>query len=147
MSAKQFKTKLELNGKTATGLVVPDAIVEQLGGGKKPAVVVGFNGYSYRTTVAFMGGRYLIPVAAEHRTAAGVTAGDTLSVSIELDTAPREVEVPKYIADAFKKAKVLAAFEKLSYTYRKEHVRAIEDAKTEETRQRRIAKAIEKLGG
>lgn len=143
----KFKAALELNGKTATGFAVPDDIVEKLGGGKKPAVVVSFNGYTYRTTVASMGGRYLVPVSAEHRNAAGATAGDTLSVTIELDAAPREVEVPKYIADAFKKAKVLAAFEKLSYTYRKEHVRSIEDAKTEETRQRRIAKAIEKLGG
>ena len=92
-----------------------------------------------------MGGRYLIPVAAERRDAAGVKAGDRLTVDISLDSVPREVEVPKYIADAFKKAGVLPAFDKLSYSHRKEHVRAIEDAKTEATRERRIATAIEKL--
>ena len=141
----QFKAELELNGKSATGIAVPDVVVEQLGGGRRPAVVVGFNGYTYRTTIGSMGGRYLIPVAAERRDAAGVKAGDRLTVDISLDSVPREVEVPKYIADAFKKAGVLPAFDKLSYSHRKEHVRAIEDAKTEATRERRIAKAIEKL--
>src|SRR5207253_10258556 len=111
--------------------------------GKRPPVVVTIKGYSFRTTVAPMGGRYLIGVSAENRAGAGVKAGDKLSVTVELDTAPREVAVPKYIADAFKKAGVRAAFDKLSYTHRKEHVRSIEDAKTDETRQRRLAKVID----
>lgn len=143
----KFKATLELAGKTATGFAVPDAIVEKLGAGKRPPVVVTFNGYSYRTTIAVMGGKFMIGVAAEHREASGAKAGDTLSVDVVLDAAPREVEVPKYFADALKKAGVRAAFDKLSYTYRKEHVRSVEDAKTDETRQRRIAKVIDALKG
>jgi hypothetical protein len=141
----KFNAVLESNGKTATGLVVPDGMIEKLGAGKRPPVVVTIKGYSFRTTVAPMGGRYLIGVSAENRAGAGVKAGDKLSVTVELDTAPREVEVPKYIADAFKKAGVRDAFDKLSYTYRKEHVRSIEDAKTDETRQRRLTKVIDSL--
>ena len=141
----QFTAVLELAGKTATGMSVPESVVAKLGAGKRPPVVVTINGYTYRTTIAPMGGRYLIGVSAEHRNGAGVQAGDKLTVSVELDTAPREVEVPKYLADALRKAGVRAAFDKLSYTHRKEHVRAIEDAKTDATRERRIAKAIEML--
>lgn len=141
----RFKAELQLHGKTATGITVPDAIVEQLGAGKRPPVVVTIKGYSYRTTVAPMGGQFLIPVAAEHREAADATAGEKVTVDIALDSAPREVEVPKDLAAALKKAGVRAAYDKLSFTSRKEMVRSLEDAKTDETRQRRLAKAIEKL--
>ena len=141
----KFKAELKLNGKTATGMEVPENVVEALGGGKRPAVVVSFRGYSYRTTVAPMGGKYLIGVNADHRTASGVKAGDKLDVEVVLDTVPREVEVPAYIASALEQAGVRAAYDKLSYTNRKELVRSVEDAKTNETRDRRLAKAIEKL--
>lgn len=141
----KFTTILQLHGKTATGMSVPASVVEKLGAGKRPPVVVTIKGFSFRTTVAPMGGQYMIGVNAENRAGAGVKAGDKLSVTVELDTAPREVEVPKYLADVFKRAGVRAAFDKLSYTHRKEHVRAIEDAKTDATRERRIAKAIEML--
>ncbi len=143
----RFKTELLLAGKTATGMVVPDNVIEALGGGKRPAVVVSFKGYSYRTTVAPMGGKFMIGVNADHRAASGVKAGDVLSVDVILDTAPREVEVPKYIADALKQAGVRAAYDRRSYTNRKELVRAVEEAKTDETRDRRLTKAIEKLRG
>ncbi len=143
----KFKAELELNGKTATGFGVPQNVVEHLGGGKRPAVVVSFNGYSYRTTIGSMGGRSMIPVSAEHRAASGVVAGDIVQLDVVLDDKARDVEVPKYVADAFEKAGVREAFDKLSFSHRKEHVRAIEDAKSEETRQRRIDKAIEKLRG
>ena len=141
----KFKAELKLNGKTATGMEVPANVVESLGGGKRPAVVVSFRGYSYRTTVAPMGGKYLIGVNADHRAASGVKAGDKLDVEVVLDTAPREVDVPSYIASALKKAGVRAAYDKLSYTNRKELVRSVEDAKTDATRERRLAKAIDGL--
>ncbi|MEY2470698.1 MAG: hypothetical protein QOK28_27 [Actinomycetota bacterium] len=141
----KFKAVLELHGKTATGMAVPESVIEKLGAGKRPPVVVTINGFSFRTTVAPMGGQYLIGVNADNRAAAGVKAGETLSVTVELDTAPREVEVPKYFAAALKNAGVRAAFDSLSYTHRKEHVRAVEDAKTEATRERRIVKAIQML--
>lgn len=142
----KFKAELKLNRKTATGIDVPEAVIEQLGGGKRPAVVVGFAGHSYRTTIGVMGGRYLIPVSAEHRAAAGVQAGDRLDVTLELDTAPREVDVPgDFAALLAKNPKARKAFEALSPSGKKRHVLSIEGAKTDETRQRRLAKAIDEL--
>ena len=141
-----FTSVLELAGKTATGIEVPASVVEALSAGKKPAVSVTFNGYTYRSTVASMGGRYMLPVSAEVRAASGVRAGDTLDVTVELDTAPREVTVPDDLAAALAgEAAAKAAFEKLSYSHKRRHVMAIEDAKTPETRARRVAKALEML--
>jgi hypothetical protein len=143
----RFRSTIELGGKTATGFAVPDHIVESLGSGKRPKVTITINGFSYRTTIAPMGGRSMVPLAAERREAAGVAAGDEVDVDIELDVAPREVVVPEDLAaalDAHPAAR--ARFDAMSYTHRKEHVRAIEDAKTATTRQRRIDKAIEALG-
>ncbi|MCC6162333.1 MAG: DUF1905 domain-containing protein [Acidobacteria bacterium] len=132
----------------ATGIEVPADVVEQLSSGKRPKVVVTIRGYSYRSTVAVMGGRYLIALAAAHREKAGVAGGDRVRVTLELDTADRTVEVPKDFAAAMRKAPgTRAAFDALSYTHRKEHVRAIEDAKKPETRARRIATAIGILSG
>ncbi|HET9757555.1 MAG TPA: DUF1905 domain-containing protein, partial [Candidatus Limnocylindrales bacterium] len=90
----RFKTTLELGGKTATGFRVPPEVVERLGKGKRPPVLVTINGHTYRNTVAVYGDVYMLGVAAEHREAAGVKAGDELDVDLELDSAPREVEVP-----------------------------------------------------
>ena len=145
--AMRFRATLQLHGKTATGIHVPDEVVEGLGSGKRPPVRVTINGYAYRSTVAVMGGRYMVGVAAEHRAAAGVAAGEELDVDIELDTAPREVDVPPDLAAALDGAGVRATFDSLAYSHRKEHVRAVEDAKTAETRTRRIANAVVKLGG
>src|SRR3712207_5816229 len=89
-----FRTTVELGGKTATGLRVPDEVVEALGGGKRPAVRVTVGGYSYRTTVAPMGGAFYVPLAAEHRAAAGLAAGQDVDVHIEMDSAPRETPLP-----------------------------------------------------
>ena len=142
----QFSATLELNGKTATGIEVPPEIVEALGGGKRPSVRVTLGSHTYRTTVATMGGRFLIPVSAEVRAAAGVAAGDELEVTIVLDDQPRVVTPPDDLATALAADPAAqAAWEKLAYSHQKEHARAIEDAKTPETRQRRLAKAIEKL--
>jgi hypothetical protein len=139
----KFKTSiLQADGMNATGIVVPDAVVEKLGAGKKPKVAVTLKGYTYRSTVAVMGGKYMLPLAKEHRDAAGVKANDKVEVTLELDTAPREVEVPKDLAAALKKADLTNAFAALSFTHRKEHVRAIEEAKAPETRARRIEKAV-----
>ena len=143
----QFEAVLETNAKTATGIEVPVTIVEALGAGKRPKVKVTLKRHTYRTTVAVMGGRYLIPVAAEVRVAAGVTAGETLTVGIDLDAEPREVDVPDDLTAALEKAGARAAFDKLSYSHRKEHVRAVEEAKKPETRQRRIDQCVAKVGG
>jgi hypothetical protein len=139
----KFKTTILLaEDMNATGIVVPDDVVAKLGQGKKPKVVVSLKGYSYRSTVAVMGGKFMLPLAKEHRDKAGVKGGDKVEVTLEVDDAPREVEVPKDLAAALKRAGARAAFDKLAFTHRKEHVRSIEEAKAAETRTRRIEKAV-----
>lgn len=141
-----FQTVVELGGKTATGIRVPPEIVEALGSGKKPAVRVTINGYTYRSTVAVYGGEFLLPVSAEVRERAGVAAGDGIEVAVELDTEPRAVEVPDDLAAALAAdAEASRFFEGLSYSNKRRIVLSIEDAKTAETRQRRIAKTVENL--
>jgi bifunctional DNA-binding transcriptional regulator/antitoxin component of YhaV-PrlF toxin-antitoxin module len=143
-----FHTVLLLAGKTATGVEVPAEVVERMGAGKRPAVHVTINGYSYRSTVAVMGGVFMLPVSAEVRTAAGITAGDTVEVQLALDTEPRTVPVPTDLAAALDATPAARqAFERLSYSHKRQHVLAVEDAKTPETRQRRIAKTISTLLG
>ena len=142
----KFPATLEQSGKTGTGIHVPDSVVAALGAGRRPPVRVSLGEYTYRTTVASMRGRFMVPVSADVREAAGVAAGDDLEVQIELDAEPREVEVPADLAEALDGCPgARDRFERLAYSHRKEHVRAIEDAKTEATRQRRIAKAVEML--
>ena len=143
----QFRATIILGGKTATGIQVPHAVVEHLGGGKRPPVAVTIGGYTYRTTVAPMGGAFWIPLAAEHRTAAGVQAGEEVEVQIALDNEPRTVTVPPDLAvalDAGSGARL--AFDQLSYSNQRRHVLSVEDAKTPETRQRRIEKVLATLG-
>jgi hypothetical protein len=134
-------TLLQAEGKSATAIPVPPEIIEGLGAGKKPPVKVTINGYSYRSTVAVLGGKYMIGVAAEHRRKARRNAGDAIDVALEADRAPREVEAPPDLAAALEQSRATAAFARLAYTYRKEHARDIAAAKSPETRQRRIKKA------
>jgi hypothetical protein len=139
-----FRTTVVLGGKTATGLQVPDDVVAELGAGKRPPVVVTVGGHTYRTTVAPMGGSYWLPLAAEHREAAGVQAEQEVDVSIELDTAPRDVPVPDDLATAMDDD-ARAAFDGLAFSHRKEWVRWVEEAKKPETRTARIEKNVEGL--
>ncbi|HEX4431685.1 MAG TPA: YdeI/OmpD-associated family protein [Frankiaceae bacterium] len=142
----RFRAVLELHGKTATGFEVPAVVVDALGSNRRPAVLVTIGPHTYRSTIAPRGGGYLIGVSAENRALAGVSAGDEVDVDVVLDAAPREVELPDDFAQALKVVPGLrTAFDALAFTHRKEHVRAIEDAKTAETRTRRINKAVEKL--
>jgi hypothetical protein len=143
----KFRATLEQHGKTATGIEVPDDVVEGLGGGRRAAVVVTINGHSYRSSIAVMGGQVLVGVSAENRAAAGVAAGDVIDVDLALDTAPREVEVPDDLARALKKEPAAKkAFEALTYSNQRRYVMAIDAAKTAETRERRIAKTVTELG-
>jgi bacteriocin resistance YdeI/OmpD-like protein/uncharacterized protein DUF1905 len=142
----RFKTTLELAGKTATGFRVPASVVESLGKGKRPPVLVTINGYTYRNTVAVYGDEYLLGVAAEHRAAAGVKAGDELDVNLELDTAPREIEVPADLAAALDRdAPAKRTFDDLSYSNKRRITESITGAKSDETRQRRVEKAVSQL--
>ena len=142
----RFRTTLELGGKTATGFRVPPAVVEALGKGKRPPVRVTINGYTYRNTVAVYGDAYMLGVAAEHREAAGVQAGDEIEVDLELDTAPREVELPPDFAAALDAAPdAKRYFETLSYSNKRRFTLSIDDAKSEEPRKRRIERSVNQL--
>lgn len=140
----EFRTTVTLGGKTATGLQVPDEVVVALGSGKRPPVVVTVGGHTYRSTVAPMGGASWIPLAAEHREAAGLTAGDEVTVEVGLDTAPREVTLPEDLAAAFDDP-VRAFFDGLAPSHRKEWVRWVEEARKPETRQARVEKTVASL--
>ena len=142
----RFRTTIELGGKTATGFRVPPEVVAGLGRGKRPPVHVTIGGHTYRSTVAAYGDVFMLPLAAEHREAAGVAAGDEVDVDVELDAAPREVTVPPDLAAALGRDEdARGFFDDLSYSNRRRIVLSIEEAKTAETRQRRIAKAVEAL--
>jgi hypothetical protein len=142
----RFHTTILQSGKTATGIRIPDEIIEGLGGGRRPAVRVTIRGFTYRSTVAVMGGAYMVGVNADNRAGAGVAGGDEVDVDIELDTVPREVAVPADFATALAaEPEASRTFDKLSTSNKGWHTSQIEGAKTAETRQRRIAKSIAAL--
>jgi len=141
-----FHSTVELGGKTATGIEVPADVVETLGGGKRPPVTVTIAGHTYRTTVAPMGGRFMIPLSAENRSAAGLAAGDEVDVEIALDTAPREIKAPDDLAEALRASpEAEAFFDSLSFSHKRSYVDWIVGAKKDETRQRRVVQAVELL--
>jgi hypothetical protein len=142
----RFRTKILQAGKTATGIEIPSKVVQSLGTSKKPPVSVTIKGYTYRSTVAVMDGRFMVGVSAKVREAAGVAGGETVDVDIELDTAPRTVEVPADLKKRLARdTNAKRTFEGLSYSRQQRLVLPIEDAKTPETRQRRVDKAITML--
>ncbi len=139
----KFRATILLGGKTATGIRVPPEVVAGLGPGKRPAVRVTIGGHTYRSSVASMGGEFMLPVSAENRAAAGIAAGDEVEVDIELDGEPREVTLPPDFRDALDRdTGARRFFEGLSYSRKRWYVLPIEEAKTPETRQRRIDKAV-----
>jgi hypothetical protein len=141
-----FKTRLEARG-PAAAVVLDDDQVEEVGEGKKRfPVVATVNGYTWRTSVARMGGEFLVGLNREVREEAGVAAGDQVDVVIALDQEPREVEVPSALASALASDPAAsAAFSKMSYTHRKEYARWIVEAKRDETRDRRVQQAVEMI--
>ncbi|MEP6681214.1 MAG: YdeI/OmpD-associated family protein [Chloroflexota bacterium] len=142
----RFHTTILQGDKTATGIRVPDEIVEALGSGRRPAVKVTINGFTYRSSVATVSGQFMVGVSAENRAGAGVAGGEEVDVDIELDTAPREVTVPPDFAAALAAdPNAKRTFDALSYSLKSLHVGSIEGAKTDETRQRRIAKSVDTL--
>jgi antitoxin component of MazEF toxin-antitoxin module len=128
-----------------TGIEVPAKNIEELGTSKKPAVKVNVSGYSYPSTVAVMGGKFMIPLSKAHREASGLKAHDKVEVTLELETTPRTVEVPNDLAKALNKAGLRKTFDASAPSKRKEFVRQVEDAKTQETRERRIEKIVTQL--
>ncbi len=140
-----YATNVWVDGNN-TGLEVPAEVIASLGSSKRPPVVVSLAGYSYRSTVAVMGGVFMIPLSKANREAAGVKGGDRVEITLELDLAPRTVDVPDDLAVALEaKLGARAAFEASAPSMRKEYVRQVESAKAAETRTRRIAAIVEKL--
>ena len=131
----------------AAAVVLDDEQVAAVGeGAKRFPVVATVNGYTWRTTVTPMSGEFLLGLNRAVRQEAGVEAGDTVEVKLELDTAPREVKLPEALATALAEdSEARAAFDRIAYTHRKEYAHWIGDAKRDETRQRRVAQALEML--
>ncbi len=141
----KFKTSILQTGNN-TGIEVPAEVVAGLGGGRKPAVIVTIGDYGYRSSIAVMGGKFLIPLSAERRAQSGIKGGDAVEVELALDTQPRDVEIPDDLALALAAdAAAKAFFDTLSYSNKQRHVLSITDAKTPETRARRIGKVMEAL--
>jgi hypothetical protein len=134
-------------GGTTTGFRIPDEVVAELGGGGRPKVVVTVNGYEYRSSIARMGGEYWLGLSSDRRAAAQVAAGDVLDLDIVLDTQERTIDVPEDLAAALEREPAAKAFfDGLSYSNKRYHVEQITGAKTEATRERRVAKAVQMLG-
>jgi hypothetical protein len=142
----RFRTEILSAGKTAAGIEVPLAVVDALGTSRKPAVKVTINGYAYRSTIATVNGVFMLGVSNDVRREAGVAAGETVDVELELDTEPREVQVPPDLAAALDaEPAARRSFDGLSYSNKRRIVMPVDDAKTPETRQRRIEKSVANL--
>lgn len=142
----KYRTTILATGPNTTGIPVPDEALTELGGGKRPAVTVRLAGHTYRSSIASMSGAAMISLSAENRQRAGVAAGDTVDVELELDTAPREVDLPDDLAAALAASpEAQRTWDALSYSNRRWHVESVQGARTDETRQRRIAKSVAAL--
>lgn len=142
----RFTGELQATGGNTTGFEIPDALVAELGGGGRPKVAVTVNGHTFRGSIAKMGGAYWLGVSAERRAEAGLTAGDVLDLDIELDTAPRVVEVPADLAEALAADEAARTFwAGLSHTNQKWHADQVTGAKKAETRAARVAKSVAML--
>ena len=140
----KFRATVQLNGKTVTGIPVPDDVVAALGTSRRPPVRVTFGGHTYRTTVAPLGGVFMVSVSAAARAETGVRPGD--DVEIEPDAEPREVAEPADLEAALAaEPEARRLFDRLAYSHRSAYVLWIESAKKDETRQRRILEAVTML--
>ncbi len=145
MAKVSFEAELEPAGRGGHWVTVPDDVVQKLGGKGRTPVRANFNGVPYRGSVVKMGGAFRLGVLQDVMTQANVRAGDTLSVEVENDDAPREVEVPHDLAKAIAKTNLTNLWEEMSFSHRKEYARAVDEAKKPETRTKRIDQAIAEL--
>ncbi|MEP7177951.1 MAG: YdeI/OmpD-associated family protein [Pseudonocardiales bacterium] len=142
----KFHATVDANGKTATGIRVPDDVMTALGPSKRPKIRVTINGHTYRTSVASMGGSFVFGVSADVRSRAAVAAGDAVDVEVELDTEPREITVPADLGAALEDDTAAQRFfDGLSYSHQRRYVEWVESAKKAETRQRRVDQAVLRL--
>lgn len=141
----KFKAKVVPSG-NATAVEVPKAVLEKLNAGSRPLIVIVINGHTWRSRVAAMRGMYLVGISAANRKASAISEGDIVEVGLALDVAPRTVEEPEDVTFALNKRKALrAAFESLPFGLRRKHIASIEEAKSPETRLRRITKLLGEL--
>ena len=146
MGVIRFTTHLQARGPAAAVVLDDDQVAEVGEGAKRFPVVATVNGYTWRTSVARMKGEFVVGLSREVRQGAGVEAGDAVEVSVELDVAPREVEVPAALAAALAAdPDASASFEQMAFTHRKEYARWVAEAKREETRQRRVQQAVQMI--
>lgn len=143
----RFRTVIELQGNN-TGILVPDAVIDELGAGKRVPVVVTVGATTYRSTITPMGGRFLIALSAANRAAAGVAGGDEVEVELEVDTARRVFPLPPELEQALAgDEQALAAYGALSFSRQRALAEPIALAKTDATRDKRLAAALEALRG
>ena len=143
----RFPATVEPAG-NATGIEVPAEIVSALGAGKRPKVAITINGHTWRSRVASVGGRFIVGISAANRAACGIAEGERVEAEVQLDTEPRVVAEPPDLAEALDgDPQARAAFDRLAYGLKRKHVQAIQDAKTPQTRQRRITALITTIGG
>jgi hypothetical protein len=143
-----MRLRLELRGGSGNtaGFVIPDEVVEELGGGRRPKVLVTVGPHTWRSSIASMGGQFMLGMSMENRAAAGVAAGDVLDVDVVLDTAERTVDVPEDLAAELAGDDALrATWDRWSYTRRKEAARGLTEAKKPETRTRRLQQVLADL--
>lgn len=141
----EFQTQIWHRG-NLTGIAVPEEVLDELGGGKRPTVQVTVGALTYTNVVGKMAGQFLIPLSADNRKKAGVAGGDSVAVTIALDDAPREVEVPAELATLLEgDAQLAARFEALSFSNRKRLAASVSTAKTEATRKSRLEKVETEL--
>jgi Bacteriocin-protection, YdeI or OmpD-Associated/Domain of unknown function (DUF1905) len=146
MGVIRFTTQLQPRGPAAAVVLDDDQVAEVGEGAKRFPVVATVNGYTWRTSVARMKGEFLVGLSREVRQNAGAEAGDEVEVALELDEAPREVEVPEALAAALAAdPEASASFERMAFTHRKEYARWVTEAKKEETRERRVQQAVEMI--
>jgi Domain of unknown function (DUF1905)/Bacteriocin-protection, YdeI or OmpD-Associated len=144
----RLRLELKGHGGNTAGFEIPDEVIEELGGGRRPKVVVTVGNHTWRSSIANMGGTFMLGVSMANRAAAGVSAGEILDVDIELDTAPRTVEVPDDLAAQLKQdASAAAAWDAWSFTRQKEAARSLTEAKKPETRANRLERVLAELRG
>ena len=142
----RLTAELQATGGNTTGFRIPDEFVAGLGGGGRPKVVVTINDYEFRSSIAKMGGEYWLGVSADRRAAANVAAGDVLDLDVVLDTRERTIDVPEDLAAALERDPAAKAlWDGLSFSNKRFHVDQITGAKTEATRERRVARSVQTL--
>jgi len=127
-------------------LLIPDSVLAELGANRRAPLTITVNGHTYRSTATGVGGECRVVFPSRDRAAAGVAAGDKITVTLELETGRRDVEIPEELAIALLESGLRNVFESMPYSHRKEYARAVAEAKAEATRSRRVDAAIEKIG-